>query len=85
MWWAKNSYAKTRIFSKNLRHDFTRKELCKSLYAGYNYFGLQNMCFKPNIPKPITCNGLSSLAHQEFSIEPIFFLVKKNIKNIWMK
>ena len=50
MWWAKNNYAKTHIFAKNLNNNFTRKEVCENLYSGYNYFGLQNMCFKPNIP-----------------------------------
>ena len=43
MKWAKNNYAKTHIFAKNLI------TICKSLYSGYNYFGLQNMCSKPNI------------------------------------
>ena len=47
-----------------------------SLYSGYNYFGLQNMCNKPNIPQPIKCNGLTSLAHQEFSIAPTIFKLK---------
>ena len=28
------------------------------------------MCSEPNIPLPIACNGLKSLAHQELSIAP---------------
>ena len=49
-WWAKNIYEKTRIFAKKRYNNFPRKELCKSLYSGYNYFSLQNMFSKPNIP-----------------------------------
>ena len=64
-------------FLLKLCNNVTSKELCKSLYSGYNYFGLRNMCSKPNIPQPITCNGLRSLAHQEFSIEPRLY--SKNI------
>ena len=77
-WWAKDDspldvtgleyYGKTHISAKKLNNNFPRKGLCKSFYYGYNYFGLHSISFKPNIPRPITCNGLSSYAHQEFSI-----------------
>ena len=55
-----------------------------SLYSGYNYFGLQNICSKPNIPYPITCNGLTSLAHQEFSIAPIMSGVGCKHISFWL-
>ena len=37
-------------FLLNTYNNFNKKELCKSVSSGYNYFGLQNMCSKPNIP-----------------------------------
>ena len=36
-------------FLLKLYNEFIRKELCKGLYYGYNYFGLKNMFSKPNI------------------------------------
>ena len=41
-----------------------------SVYKMVNKMDIQNICFKPNIPWPITSNRLISLAHQEFSIPP---------------